>query len=80
MQRLINRFDGEQGVLSSVQRATDGMGDVATSARESGPAMAATMRDLREAADSVRQLADSLELDPDMLLKGRARAAGVVKP
>jgi methyl-accepting chemotaxis protein len=80
MQRLIERFDGERGVLTSVQRASDGMGDVANSARESGPAMAATMRDLREAADSVRQLADTLELDSDMLIKGRARASGPVKP
>jgi ABC-type transporter Mla subunit MlaD len=80
MQHLIERFDGERGVLSSVQRATDGVGDVASSARESGPAMAATMRDLREAADSVRQLADSLDLDPDMLLKGRASAQGKANP
>jgi DNA repair ATPase RecN len=80
MQHLVDRVDGEHGVLTSVQRATDGMGDVATSARESGPALAATMRDLREAADSVRQLADSLELDSDMLLKGRARASGMAKP
>jgi ABC-type transporter Mla subunit MlaD len=80
MQRLIERFDGDRGLLTSVQRASDGMGDVAISARESGPAMAATMRDLREAADSVRQLADTLEVDSDMLLKGRARASGAVKP
>jgi methyl-accepting chemotaxis protein len=76
MQRVIERFDGDHGVLTSVQRASDGLGDVANSARESGPAMAATMRDFREAAESVRQLADTLELDSDMLLKGRARAAG----
>jgi ABC-type transporter Mla subunit MlaD len=80
MQHVLERFDGDRGVLSSVQRASDGMGDVAMSARDSGPAMAATMRDLREAADSVRQLADTLELDSDMLLKGRARSSGVAKP
>jgi hypothetical protein len=80
MQHLMDRFDGERGVLTSVQRATDSMGDVATSARESGPALTATMRDLREAADSVRQLADALDVDSDMLLKGRARAAGAAKP
>jgi hypothetical protein len=34
------------------------------------------MRDLREAADSIRQFADALELDSDMLLKGRAKATG----
>lgn len=73
MQSVMERIDGERGVLASVQRTSDGMGDVAASARESGPELAETMRDLREAVDSVRQLADTLELDSDMLLKGRAR-------
>jgi methyl-accepting chemotaxis protein len=73
VQSVMERIDGERGVLASVQRTSDGMGDVAASARESGPELAETMRDLREAVDSVRQLADTLELDSDMLLKGRAR-------
>jgi hypothetical protein len=74
MQSILERIDGERGVLMSVQRATDSIGDVAVSARGFGPELGETMRDLREAADSVRQLADALELDSDMLLKGRSKA------
>lgn len=75
MHDILTRFDGDRGVLTSVQRASDSMGDVAVSARGFGPELGETMRDLREAADSIRQLADALELDSDMLLKGRAKVA-----
>jgi hypothetical protein len=60
--------------LTSVERASDSVGDVAASARGFGPELGETLRDLREAADSIRQLADALELDSDMLLKGRSKA------
>ena len=36
----------------------------------------ATLGDIREAAAAFRQLADELEREPDVLLKGRARGAG----
>ena len=75
MQQILARFDGDRGVLSSVQRASDSMGDVAVSARGLGPELGQTMRDLRDTADAVRQLADALETDSDMLLKGRSKAA-----
>lgn len=68
------RVNGERGVLTSMQRASDSVGDVAVNARGFGPELTATMRDLREAADSIRQFTDTLELDSDMLLKGRAKA------
>jgi hypothetical protein len=74
LKRVTDDLGGEHGLLMSVQRASDGMGDVAASARESGPELADTMRDVRETMGSVRQLADTLELDSDMLLKGRATA------
>jgi paraquat-inducible protein B len=35
--------------------------------------MEETLRDVQEAAKSIRKLADALERDPDMLLKGKAR-------
>jgi paraquat-inducible protein B len=73
MQNVMERIDGEHGVLASVQRATDNVGDVAAGARGVSPELSETMRELREAAESVRQLADTLELDSDMLLKGRAK-------
>ncbi len=33
------------------------------------------LRSVQEAAKSIHKLADALEKDPDMLLKGRARSA-----
>jgi phospholipid/cholesterol/gamma-HCH transport system substrate-binding protein len=74
LESMLVRIDGSHGVLSSVQRASDSVGDVAVSANGFGPELGETMRDLREAAGSVRELADALELDSDMLLKGRAKA------
>jgi paraquat-inducible protein B len=38
--------------------------------------LADTLRDVGEAAQSIRDLADTLERDPDMLLKGRAKGKG----
>ena len=32
------------------------------------------MRGIREAAEAVTELAEAIERDPDMLLKGRAKA------
>ncbi len=69
----IARVNGDRGVLTSMQRASDSVGDVAANARGYGPELGATMRDLRDAAEAIRQLADALELDSDMLLKGRAK-------
>jgi ABC-type transporter Mla subunit MlaD len=74
MQTILERIDGERGLLTSVERASDSVGDVAANARGFGPELGETMRALREAVDSVRQLADALELDSDMLLKGRSKA------
>jgi ABC-type transporter Mla subunit MlaD len=74
VQTILERVDGERGLLTSVERASDSVGDVAANARGFGPELGETMRALREAVDSVRQLADALELDSDMLLKGRAKA------
>jgi len=68
---VLERLDGKDGVLASAQRATDSLGDLA------GPRLradlAATGRDVREAAVAVRQLAEALQRDPDMLLKGKAQ-------
>jgi paraquat-inducible protein B len=72
-QGLMQRIDGEQGVLDSVQRATDSIGDVAGDARGYGTELSTTLRDLSEASNAVRQLLEVLELDSDMLLKGRAK-------
>lgn len=71
---LLKQLDGDKGLLSSVMRATDAFGDTARGASGIGGQLEDTLTAVQEAARSVRKLADSLEKDPDMLLKGRGRA------
>jgi paraquat-inducible protein B len=73
-QVTLDHVNGDEGLLASVQRTSDSFGDVAVNTRTLGPELQETVRDLREAAGSFRQLMQALEGDSDMLLKGRARA------
>lgn len=61
-----------QVTLKSVQAASTSFGDVALSARNVGPEMSQALRDVSEAAVSLRELLEILELDSDMLIKGRS--------
>jgi paraquat-inducible protein B len=71
---LLARLDGEQGLFHNAERSADAIGDVARGARSLGPDLEATLREVRGAAHSIKRLADDLDRDPDMLLKGRARS------
>jgi ABC-type transporter Mla subunit MlaD len=73
--RLMDRFEGDHGLLASAQRSLDMLGDVAQGAQSLGGGLDATLRDVRGAARSLQRLSDALERDPDMLLKGRAAGA-----
>ena len=70
--QLMDRLDGEHGLLASAQRSLDTLGDVAQGAQSLGGGLDATLHDLRGAARSLQRFMDALEKDPDMLLKGRA--------
>ena len=72
---LLARLDSEQGLFSNAERSADAIGDVARNARSLGPELELTLREVRGAARSIKRLADALERDPDMLLKGRATKA-----
>ena len=72
---MIERLGDERGLIASVQRASDSVGDVAGNANDMVVDMGTTMRDLRETIDAVRDLAEALERDSDMLVKGRARSS-----
>ena len=69
---LLSRLDGEQGLMRTAERSSEAIGEVARNARTLGPELELTLREIRGAARSVKRLADELERDPDMLLKGRA--------
>jgi paraquat-inducible protein B len=70
---LLTRLDGDRGLLASAQRATDAVGDVAVNARGLGPELEETLRDVQEFSGAIQRVADALERDPDMLLKGRGK-------
>lgn len=72
---MIARVNSEAGLLDSVQRATDAVGDVASNARGTGPKLDQTLDNVSELAHSIQRLLDALERDSDMLFKGRARSA-----
>jgi ABC-type transporter Mla subunit MlaD len=72
---LLAQISSDTGVLTSVQRASDGVGDMAGNATGVVSDVGSTLRDLREAIDAIRSLAETLERDSDMLIKGRARKA-----
>jgi phospholipid/cholesterol/gamma-HCH transport system substrate-binding protein len=72
---LLTRLDGEKGLFHNAERSADAIGDVARGARSLGPELELTLREVRAAAHSIKRLADDLDRDPDMLLKGRAQKA-----
>jgi len=72
MNGVLKRIDGDKGLVASAHRATDSFGDVGKSANGSVKNLDDTLRDVGEAAQAVRDLAEALERDPDMLLKGHA--------
>jgi paraquat-inducible protein B len=73
--KMMERVNGDKGVIVSAERATDAMGDVAVNARGLTDDLGATLHDVQQAAESIQRLTDALERDPDMLLKGRSKAA-----
>lgn len=70
---VMGRLDGDKGFVSRANRAVDAFGDVGKSATGTARQLEDTMRDLSEASKAIRDLADALEREPDMLLKGRAK-------
>ncbi len=70
---LLTHLDGEQGLFHHAERSADAIGEVARGARSLGPELELTLREVRGAAHSIKRLADDLDRDPDMLLKGRAQ-------
>lgn len=71
MQRVLARVDVDGGVIDSAENAADSIDALGRRAAGVTGEIDRTVRDLGDAARAVRALADALERDPDMLLKGR---------
>jgi ABC-type transporter Mla subunit MlaD len=70
---MVEQVSNDQGLLSSIKRSADAVGATAQNANQVGPALEDTLREVQGAAISIHRLADSIDRDPDMLLKGRAK-------
>ncbi len=68
---LLAHLDGKEGLVSSVVKTSNSLGRVGDSAE----GLDETLRDVGEAAQAIRDLAEVLERDSDMLLKGRDKGA-----
>jgi phospholipid/cholesterol/gamma-HCH transport system substrate-binding protein len=73
MNGVLDELGGQKGLLASAQHATDAFGEVGRAGHGTQKDIEATLRDVSEAAEAIRTLVDSLERDPDMLLKGKAK-------
>ncbi len=74
LNNVLDRIDGDDGLVASVRRASDAFGTLGKGAGSTTRELDQTLREVREAAESIRVLAETLERDPDMFLKGRAKA------
>jgi paraquat-inducible protein B len=72
---LVDKLSGDEGVATNLQRATESVAEVAHGASGATEELEQTLRAVREAASSIQKLAEALETDSDMLLKGRTRSA-----
>ncbi len=72
----LDRINGDQGLVASAHDAVKSVDRLGRRAIGSTEELDRTMRDVGEAAQALRELLDELERDPDMILKGRARAKG----
>jgi paraquat-inducible protein B len=71
---MLEKIGGDGGLVQSATGATDAIGEIGRNASGSAAELERTLRELREAAQAIRQLATELERDPEMLLRGRARS------
>ncbi|MBX3225959.1 MAG: MCE family protein [Labilithrix sp.] len=71
---VLDKVDGESGLIASITRTSDAFGTLGRGASGTNRELESTLREVREAAESIRVLTDALERDPDMFLKGRAKA------
>lgn len=73
LNKVLDRVDGDDGLIASAQRTTDEFGEVGRSAHGTAAELEDTLRDVGEAAQSIRDLMRELEKDPAMLVKGRSQ-------
>jgi phospholipid/cholesterol/gamma-HCH transport system substrate-binding protein len=69
----LDRLDGETGLIATTNRSIGSIGEIGRNATGATRDLDQTLGEIREAAGAIRLLAEELEREPDVLLKGRAR-------
>lgn len=70
--KALDRVDGDAGLIVSAQGAITALGDVGRNANVTTRDVGGTLGEIRAAATAIRSLAEELERNPDMLVKGVA--------
>jgi ABC-type transporter Mla subunit MlaD len=68
---ILAHIDEDDGLLTSVERASDAVGDTLRDAEGLGGQLVDTLESVQTSARSIRKLTEALEQDPEMLMKGR---------
>jgi paraquat-inducible protein B len=69
---LLGSLDGDHGLVATTKRSITSFGEAGKNVAGATRDLDATLGDIRDAAAAFRELADELERQPDLLLKGRA--------
>ncbi len=75
LDKIFTNLDGDKGLLATAKGSLASFGEAGRNVAGATRDLDQTLGDIREAAASVRALADEIERQPDALLKGRARGA-----
>ena len=73
MNAMVEKVSGDKGLLASASRATNAIGDVAVNARGVGKELDETLRGIQELTGALQRVAEALDRDPDMFLKGKGK-------
>jgi phospholipid/cholesterol/gamma-HCH transport system substrate-binding protein len=70
---MLDAMGGDAGLVASTRRAADSIGELGRTTTGSARDLERTLRDLDEAAQAIHELATSIDREPEMLVKGRAK-------
>jgi hypothetical protein len=76
LNKLLANLDGDHGLVATTQRSVVSFGEAGKNVAGATRDLDSTLGDIRDAAAAFRELANELERQPDMLIKGRAPGSG----
>jgi paraquat-inducible protein B len=73
MNAMLEKIDGDKGLLANANRASTAIGDVAAGASGVGRELERTLHDIQQLTAALQRVAEALDRDPDMFVKGRSK-------